>query len=91
MGTAMDTNEILTQSRKGKTDEPRMNQPSREAMAGKLQVYADRLLPWSAAFLQPRAEADGRENLRKIEIRVCWLLVFHQNFRDTVKSGINTV
>jgi len=24
------------------TNEPRMNQPSREAMAGKLQIYADR-------------------------------------------------
>ena len=23
------------------TDEPRINQPSREAMAGKLQIYAD--------------------------------------------------
>ena len=28
--------------REESTNEPRMNQPSREAMAGKLQIYADR-------------------------------------------------
>jgi len=27
---------------KQKTDQPRMDQPSREAMAGKLLIYADR-------------------------------------------------
>jgi hypothetical protein len=37
--TPMNTNKT---SRKGKTNEPQMNQPSREAMAGKLQIYADR-------------------------------------------------
>ncbi len=29
-------------NKKEETEEPRMDQPSREAMAGKLQIYADR-------------------------------------------------
>jgi hypothetical protein len=52
------TEENLTQSRKGaketanghecsrrKKNEPQMDPPSREAMAGKLQIYADEALP----------------------------------------------
>jgi hypothetical protein len=37
------TKKNLTQSRKGAKgrQQPRMNQPSREAMAGKLRIYAD--------------------------------------------------
>jgi hypothetical protein len=31
-----------------KTDEPQMDPPSREAMAGKLQIYADEALPGGA-------------------------------------------
>jgi hypothetical protein len=29
---------------KQKTDQPQIDQPSREAMAGKLQIYADRVM-----------------------------------------------
>jgi hypothetical protein len=38
----MDTNREREWARNGKTDQPQMDQPSREAMAGKLQIYADR-------------------------------------------------
>jgi hypothetical protein len=31
-------------------DQPRRNQPSREAMAGKLQIYADEEACWRLAF-----------------------------------------
>jgi hypothetical protein len=34
----MDTNE-----REERAEQPQMNQPSREAMAGKLQIYADKI------------------------------------------------
>jgi hypothetical protein len=41
MGDAAKDRKNLTQRRKAKRNEPQMNQPSRKAMAGKLQIYAD--------------------------------------------------
>ena len=42
----------------GRKDEPQMDPPPREAMEGRLQIYADRGRTWSAAFPRPRDEAD---------------------------------
>jgi hypothetical protein len=43
---------ILRQNREWKAIQPQMNQPSREAMAGKLRIYADgERKTWSAASL----------------------------------------
>ena len=38
-----------------------MNQPSREAMAGKLQIYADGVSAWSAASLAAPTEPRSGE------------------------------
>jgi hypothetical protein len=51
---------------KKNTDEPRMDQPSREAMAGKLQIYAGRA---GAVMGQGRESCDTRGALPRLRGR----------------------